>query len=357
MAATSGGSLVCGTSRLAASGVALARATATAVEVYDGYQNVVAAQQNFQEGNYWTGAYHAGLAVLNVIGVKGGIKQLKNDVHIAAFPGDHCYPAGTPLSTQFGQCPIETVQQDDRVWSFNLLTGQWELCRVVETYSREHEGDLVKVFIAGSAIESTYHHPYWVVEGEDLAERPAPDHVRAITVRDAIVPGRWVDAGDLRIGDVLLLQDGRRLPIEEIVVRQATCRVYNLAVEGLRNYAIGRQSVLAHNMCAAAAKPPKGTSVKETRGGTYVLRDAEEQVVRSGRTKDLLRRKAEHARDPSLKDYSFEPVHRTDVYVEQRGLEQKLHELYNPQLNKIRPISETNPRLSDYIKAAEDFLS
>ena len=151
-----------------------------------------------------------------------------------------------------GRRPIESVGKDERIWGFNLLTGKWELCRVVETYSREHEGPLVKIFVAGGAIESTYHHPYWVVNGEDLAARPEPDHVRAATVRDAIVPGRWVDAGDLGIGDVLQLQDGRRLPITEIILRQATCRVYNLAVEGLRNYAVGPNSVLAHNNCRLA---------------------------------------------------------------------------------------------------------
>jgi hypothetical protein len=78
--------------------------------------------------------------------------------------------------------------------------------------------------------------------------------------------------------------------------------------------------------------------------------------VRSGRTNDLLRRQAEHARDPLLKDYQFDPVHRTDVYSQQRGLEQMLHDQYNPPLNKIRPISPRNPRLPEFMKSAEEFL-
>jgi hypothetical protein len=65
------------------------------------------------------------------------------------------------------------------------------------------------------------------------------------------------------------------------------------------------------------------------RGGTYLLRDAEsEAVMRTGRTGDLLRRAAEHARDRVLKDFIFEPVHRTGIYSEQRGLEQMLYDLY-----------------------------
>ena len=91
-----------------------------------------------------------------------------------------------------------------------------------------------------------------------------------------------------------------------------------------------------------AAKTAAGA---EARGGTYLLRDAEGKVVRTGRSNDLLRREAEHARDPLLKDFNFDPVHRTDLYPEQRGLEQLLHDMYQPPLDKVRPISPTNPRL------------
>lgn len=94
----------------------------------------------------------------------------------------------------------------------------------------------------------------------------------------------------------------------------------------------------------------------EARGGTYLLRDAEGNVARTGRTNDLARRELEHARDPALKDLDFEPVHRTDVYEEQRGLEQLLHDTYNPPLNKLQPISPSNPNFQKYMDAADAFL-
>jgi hypothetical protein len=90
------------------------------------------------------------------------------------------------------------------------------------------------------------------VEGEELDDRPKPDHVALAEVRGAIVPGRWVDAGDLRVGDVVLLMDGRRLPVEEILVRQVEEKVYNFQVRGLHNYAVGVDQVLVHNNCSAA---------------------------------------------------------------------------------------------------------
>jgi len=58
-----------------------------------------------------------------------------------------------------------------------------------------------------------------------------------------------------------------------------------------------------------------------------------------------------------LKDYKFEPIYRTDVYSEQRGLEQLLHEQYGPPLNKINPISPTNPNRQLYLDAAEQYLN
>jgi hypothetical protein len=78
--------------------------------------------------------------------------------------------------------------------------------------------------------------------------------------------------------------------------------------------------------------------------------------MRTGRSNDLARRASEHARDPALRDYVFEEVHRTDVYTEQRGLEQMLHEHYNAPLDKINAIDAKSPRLQEYMDAARAFL-
>ena len=99
---------------------------------------------------------------------------------------------------------------------------------------------------------------------------------------------------------------------------------------------------------AEVAKAP------EARGGTYLLRNPETgEVMRTGRTNDLLRREGEHYRDPATERLSFEVDKRTDVYAEQRGREQIIHSRYQPLLNKIRPISAKNPQLQEYLDAAE----
>ncbi len=89
------------------------------------------------------------------------------------------------------------------------------------------------------------------------------------------------------------------------------------------------------------------------RGGTYVLRDPEtNEVMRTGRTNDLERRRQEHGRDPELRPFNFEVDRRTDDYAQQRGREQVVHNQYDPPLNRIQPISPRNPRRQEYLDAA-----
>lgn len=93
------------------------------------------------------------------------------------------------------------------------------------------------------------------------------------------------------------------------------------------------------------------------RGGTYKLKDVDGNVQRTGRSKDLDARRRAHANHPDTKDHDFEVDRRTDVYAEQRGREQIIHDahpealLENGGLNKIRGISPKNPRLEEYLEA------
>ncbi|TPI72107.1 RHS repeat-associated core domain-containing protein, partial [Mesorhizobium sp. B2-8-9] len=103
------------------------------------------------------------------------------------------------------------------------------------------------------------------------------------------------------------------------------------------------------------AEGPPTTQVPK--GGTYSLRNSAGEVVRTGRTNDLARRAAEHARADATKGLTFTQEHLTDALKEQRGLEQMLHESYNPSMNKVSPISQRNPNLNSYMNAARDFLS
>ena len=166
-------------------------------EIWEGTQNVSAASDAYNEGDYVGAAYHTVLASLNVLGVKDVMK----------FPAPQCFPAGTLISTETGLKPIEEIHPGETVWAFDLTTNTWHLRPVLETYQFDDIDEIVEITANDEVIKSTKGHPFWVIEGEDLDKRPWPVHIVGAIVPDSIVPGRWVDAGDLKVGDVLLLKD------------------------------------------------------------------------------------------------------------------------------------------------------
>ena len=85
-----------------------------------------------------------------------------------------------------------------------------------------------------------------MVRGVDLEDRPFPRHI-AVVPKEATTPGRWVDAGDLRVGDELILLDGRIEKVQEVRLYPMFEQVYNFSVDDLECYAVGRCGVLVHN--------------------------------------------------------------------------------------------------------------
>jgi RHS repeat-associated protein len=96
-----------------------------------------------------------------------------------------------------------------------------------------------------------------------------------------------------------------------------------------------------------------GTIARCPKGGTYTLRKGG-KVMRSGRSKNLARRAAQHMRDPQLKRFKFKVDKRTDSYNAQRGREQIIHDLYDPPLDIINPIDPKNPRKPRYMRAGRN---
>ncbi|MCM8625539.1 RHS repeat-associated core domain-containing protein, partial [Accumulibacter sp.] len=124
------------------------------------------------------------------------------------------------------------------------------------------------------------------------------------------------------------------------------------AAGGLLGLKGGGKTATAAAKGEQAAKEAAGQGAK---GGTYKLVDPETgEVMRTGRTKDLARRKMEHERHPDTKDLKFEKDMATDDYNIQRGREQKLHDHHKPPMNKINPIDPKNPNRQKYMDSAPD---
>lgn len=99
------------------------------------------------------------------------------------------------------------------------------------------------------------------------------------------------------------------------------------------------------------------TGFRPPQGGAYVLRDPETwQEIYAGRTKNFYSREGDYENDPVKGALVFDPLLRSDLYDEQRGLEQYLYDRFTPLLNRIRPISLSNENIDDYLAAAQNYL-
>jgi hypothetical protein len=156
-----------------------------------------------------------------------------------------CFVAGTPVHTEDGPKPIEQVEVGERVWAFDRQLQQWELCRVTQTFQRRSDQLTTVRFDDGDEVTGTDGHPFWVIEGEDLANRPAPDH--GAKENAGRTPGRWVGMAALRSGDAVLARQGRVRRVVSVQTRREVVPVYNLEVQGLHCYAVGQVGLLVHN--------------------------------------------------------------------------------------------------------------
>jgi RHS repeat-associated protein len=183
--------------------------------------------------------------------VDAGQQANKASSNLCQAGNPKCFPAGTLVSTYDGHRAIEKIDVGDFVWGYDLVTGAWRPCRVLQTFKTLFQGHSVFVTLKAEGeetIEATLLHPFWVVQGEGLEERPiredlpdAPD--------GGTTAGRWVDAGDLRPGDQLLIRSGQNLRVHSIRIRPYEDDVYNLDVDDLHCYAVGWSGVVVHNTC------------------------------------------------------------------------------------------------------------
>lgn len=165
-----------------------------------------------------------------------------------------CFVAGTPVHAEQGVQPIEQIAPGQRVWAFDRQQGDWRLCRVRQTFQRTSDVLTTVRFSDDEELTGTDGHPFWVIEGEELASRPAGDH--GAGEPPSTTPGRWVNMASLRAGDEVLTRQGRVRRVISVATRAEAAPVYNFEVEGLHSYAVGAAGVLVHNTlnCGGAAQ-------------------------------------------------------------------------------------------------------
>gem|GEM_PF-2094000 len=212
--------------------------------------------------------------------VEGAVKYNENDVFV-----------------QYVTVNIEDINVGDFVYSYDTITGTTELKEVTDVFVREsdHINYLTIVDENGNVqvLETTDGHPFWVVTDEPDLERAAREVVdenSVILYHENIAPGLngfWVEAKDLREGDVFVGANGELsvLVSAERVVFPENVKVYNFTVEGNHNYFViaatdefGQTCILVHNA-----------------GGIYVFDDLKNPGKKYvGQSEDIAKRLAQH---------------------------------------------------------------
>ena len=77
------------------------------------------------------------------------------------FGTSYCFVAGTLVTTEDGQEPIEEIEVGDKVLSENETTGEVAVKTVTETYIIETD-ELMHIGVNGETISATPTHPFYV---------------------------------------------------------------------------------------------------------------------------------------------------------------------------------------------------
>ncbi|TGL16858.1 polymorphic toxin-type HINT domain-containing protein, partial [Leptospira meyeri] len=136
-----------------------------------------------------------------------------------------CFVAGTKIHTKDGLKNIEDIRVGDVVLSWNEKTGEREYKVVTELFLHEINQLYEVKTTKGTTLETTWNHPFWVVDKK-----------------------AWVEVKDLQVGDVLALADGTLVEISNIRSYDVEpTKVYNFEVEDNHSYFVGEDGVLVHN--------------------------------------------------------------------------------------------------------------
>ena len=137
---------------------------------------------------------------------------------------DNCFTGDTPVATENGQKRIDEIKVGDKVWSYNINTGETELKEVVTVFVHETD-EILHLHTSDDDIDTTTVHPFYVV-GKG-----------------------WVAAGDLTAGDKLCLESGKTVTVtgSELEKLEQPIKVYNLEVLDNHTYFVSDKAVLVHN--------------------------------------------------------------------------------------------------------------
>ena len=181
--------------------------------------------------------------------------QLGTDLTALA---DSCFTGETLVAAEDGQKRIDEIKVGDKVWAYNVETGETELKKVTTVYVHEVE-EILHLSTTEGDIDTTTNHPFYVIDKG------------------------WVAAGDLEEGDEVYNLDGSTAVIidSELEKLDDSLLVYNLEIEDFHTYFVGYEPVLVHNSCSDSYHGNSSKSTKKQHGYEIIESDTG-KVVKTG---------------------------------------------------------------------------
>lgn len=155
--------------------------------------------------------------------------------------GIKCFAEGTFVLTEYGIKKIEEIKVGDKIYGYDEIKKENILKSVQAVYL--HTTDLlVKIKTKKDIIFTTPEHPFYV-------------------------NGQYILAGFLNTNMKLTDFEGKEVEIleTEIIKYQKEQKVYNFSVEGTRNYYVGEERLLNHNLddCIGRSNIVQNTEIPE----------------------------------------------------------------------------------------------
>lgn len=151
-----------------------------------------------------------------------------------------CLVAGTPIWTDLGPKPVESLQVGDRVLCQNLDNRKLEYRTVLYPTTRP-ETPTFQIMLEDESIQASGGHLFWV-KGEG-----------------------WTKTRDLRVGWSLQTANGSSVEIKYIQ-SSASLPLYNLVVDHHANYFVGSSKILSHDS-TIQARGEQSVEASANRGG------------------------------------------------------------------------------------------
>lgn len=157
-----------------------------------------------------------------------------------------CFAAGTPVWTETGSVPIESIRRGDKVLSQQTQSGELKYQIVLDTTLRSPSPTL-QIRVGEDQIVTTLGHPFWVTGAG------------------------WRMAKELKVGDRLHGVEGSVM-VDQIETGE-TLPAHNLVVAETNTYCVGENRLLVHDNTPrdSMVLPIPGWQTNSNRPGGSVL--------------------------------------------------------------------------------------